>query len=146
MTAPFKMVACIPTRQLSPTVQPCTTALCPTDTPRPSVTSKPGPVCSTALSCTLVFSPTVMRPVSARSTAPYHTLLPGCSTTSPASVALGATNVACCAFGDFPFTVNSAILQHLCLYYTRRNKKLQDARRVCYNSSYKEWKYLWLLK
>ncbi len=32
MTAPFKIVACIPIKQSSPTVQPCTTALWPMDT------------------------------------------------------------------------------------------------------------------
>ena len=113
MTAPFKIVACIPIRQPSPTVQPCTTAPCPTDVPRPTVTSSPGPVCSTALSCTLEFSPMAMRPVSARSTAPYQTLLFFSSRTLPASVAFSATNAAPLSAGAWWFIVMKAILLHL---------------------------------
>ena len=42
MTAPFSTVAPMPIRQSSSTVQPCSTAPWPTETPRPIVSGKPG--------------------------------------------------------------------------------------------------------
>ena len=70
MTAPFITVACMPISAPSPTVQPCTSAQWPTVTFRPMRTSWSVPVCTTAPSWMLVPSPTVMLPLSARSTAP----------------------------------------------------------------------------
>ena len=122
MTAPFRIVACIPIRQRSPTVQPCTMAPCPMDTPRPTITSSPGPVCSTALSCTLEPSPMTMCPVSARSTAPYQTLQSFFSSTLPASVAFSATKAAPKSAGEWvPILIYAIQLTLLlrCFYYTK---------------------------
>lgn len=55
-TAPLSIMLPIPTTVLSPTVQPCTTALCPMDTPFPIWMECPSSVCSVLLSCTLELS------------------------------------------------------------------------------------------
>ena len=70
ITAPLRMVALMPIRQSSSTVQPCTTALWPTLTRAPTVHGKPGSACSTTLSCRLLPAPTVMAAVSARTETP----------------------------------------------------------------------------
>ncbi|MNT35668.1 hypothetical protein D3C72_1717020 [compost metagenome] len=45
MRAPFRITAPMPTRLLSPMVQPCSMALCPTVTPVPIARGEPTSVC-----------------------------------------------------------------------------------------------------
>ena len=101
-TAWLRMVACIPMRLLSPTVQPWTMALWPTVTFLPRTTCPPGSQWSTALSCTLLFLPSISAPSSARSTAPYQIFTPLPSVTSPSTVAFAATKTAPSSRGIFP--------------------------------------------
>src|SRR5437867_2994940 len=61
------------------------------DTFSPIVSGIPGSACSTAPSCTLVRAPTVMRSLSARTTAAGHTLAPSPNMTCPITVAPLAT-------------------------------------------------------
>ena len=111
----FSNVACIPIKLPSPTVQPCTSAQCPTVTFSPRVTQPPMSQCSTALSCTLLFLPMVNVPSSPRSTAPYQTVEPGFKTTSPCTVALGATKAAPSSRGVFPQKDKNIVKNHLSL-------------------------------
>ena len=62
----------------------------------------PGSQWSTALSCTLLFSPRISAPSSARSTAPYQIFTPLPSVTSPSTVAFAATKTAPSSRGIFP--------------------------------------------
>mmetsp|Transcript_21748 Transcript_21748/g.55971 ORF Transcript_21748/g.55971 Transcript_21748/m.55971 type:complete len:209 (+) Transcript_21748:330-956(+) len=75
----------------SASVAPLTELPAPIVTRRPTESGELPVAVSSALSCTLLISPMVMVPASARTTAPYHTDAPGLSVTAPASVALGAT-------------------------------------------------------
>ena len=71
---------------------------------------------STALSCTLEFSPMVKVPSSPRSTAPYHTVEPAFRITSPCTVALGATNAAPSLRGTFPQKDRNIVKNRLSLF------------------------------
>src|SRR6202789_875819 len=75
----------------SPTVQPCNMAWWPTETWAPMVNGKPGSVCMTAPSCTLLPTPMLMVSLSPRRVAPNHTLLCSASIALPMTEALGAT-------------------------------------------------------
>src|ERR1700733_3440586 len=75
----------------SPTVQPCNMAWWPTETWAPMVSGKPGSVCMTAPSCTLLPTPMLMVSLSPRRVAPNHTLLCSASIALPMTEALGAT-------------------------------------------------------
>ena len=69
-TAPLRTMAPMPTRVLSPMVQPWRMAAWPTVQSRPTLVGKPGSAWRTQLSWILLPGPTVMGSVSARSTAP----------------------------------------------------------------------------
>ncbi len=92
MTAPFMMIAPMPTSTWSPIVAPWITAPWPTDTPSPRSTGLPLSTWNAQLSCTFDRAPIVIGSLSARSTAPYQMLAPSPITTDPARVALGATH------------------------------------------------------
>jgi hypothetical protein len=57
----------------------------------PGRSAAPRAACRTQLSCTLLPAPTTMGPKSARSTAPYQTLAPAATVTSPTGTAVRAT-------------------------------------------------------
>lgn len=104
ITAPLSTVAPMPTRLPSSMVQPCSTALCPIETRSPIVIGNPKSTWTEQLSCTLLPAPTTIGPQSARSTAPYQTLAPGCSVTSPTTTAIGATKHSSSTTGRWPPT------------------------------------------
>src|ERR1700730_1724807 len=61
------------------------------DTLAPTISGKPGSVCITAPSCTLLLMPMLMISLSPRRVAPNHTLLWSARTALPMTEALGAT-------------------------------------------------------
>src|SRR6266851_4925154 len=87
---PLRRIAPMPIRLPSPTVQPCSTALCPITQPRPIVSGKPGSVCNVALSWIWERSPTSIHSLSPRSTAPHHTLASDLRRTRPITTAVSA--------------------------------------------------------
>ena len=54
----------------------------------------------------------MIRPKSARSTAPYQIDAPASTTTSPTTVAVGATHASGCTCGDRPSKLNSGMPGH----------------------------------
>jgi hypothetical protein len=68
----------------------------------PTIVGSPSAVWTTALSWMQDPSPTRIRSKSPRSTAPNQTLVSGPSTTSPMSVAVGATNASAAMSGSLP--------------------------------------------
>ncbi len=60
-------------------------------TPSPTVSGRPGSVCITVPSCTLLRAPITIGSLSPRSTAPYQTVAPGPRVTRPMITALSAT-------------------------------------------------------
>ena len=70
-------------------MHPCSVALWPMVTCEPTDSGRPGSVCKTHPSCTLLRSPTTMVSWSARSTAPYHTLASAPTVIRPMSTAPG---------------------------------------------------------
>ena len=68
------MIAPMPTRLLSPMVQPCSITLWPITQFEPITIGKPGSVCSVALSWICERSPSSIHSLSPRATAPNHTL------------------------------------------------------------------------
>ena len=66
-------------------------ALCPTVTPLPTVSGKPGSVWSVQLSWMLVRSPISIHSLSPRSTAPNQRLAPALILTLPMTIAVSAT-------------------------------------------------------
>ena len=101
-TAPLSIMLPIPTTVLSPTVQPCTTALCPMDTPFPIWMECPSSVCSVLLSCTLELSSIKILPVSPRTTALYQIPTFSPKVTSPTTCAPGARYVRLFIFVPLP--------------------------------------------
>src|SRR6266853_1531093 len=88
--APLRRIAPMPIRLPSPTVQPCSTTLCPITQPRPIVSGKPGSVCNVALSWIWERSPTSIHSLSPRNTAPHHTLASDLRRTRPITTAVSA--------------------------------------------------------
>ena len=74
MVLPPSKMAPIPTRTQSPTLTPCTMALCPMVTSLPMSLGAPGSTCTTALSWMLVRAPMVIGASSPRICTPYQTL------------------------------------------------------------------------
>lgn len=96
----FSNVACIPIKLPSPTVQPGTSAQCPTVTFSPRVTAacRDVAVQHRVILYIAVFADGQRRRRRAK-TAPYQTV--AAQTTSPCTVALGATNAAFLIAGAF---------------------------------------------
>ena len=92
MQAPSNTVAPMPMRAPSSTVQPCTMARWPMVTLRPTTQGYPAETCSTAPSCTLLFSPMMMGSSSPRKTAPNQMLTCSPNVTWPRTVAVPATH------------------------------------------------------
>ncbi len=95
----------MPMRQSSSTVQPCSTARCPTLAPAPMTAGKPGSACTIVPSWMLLPAPMLMVSRSARSTAVYQTPAPAATVTAPASTASGAIHAAGSTDGRRPSTV-----------------------------------------
>ena len=91
ITAPFSTTAPMPMSTSSSTVQPCTTARCPIDTPDRRASGNRNRCAGRNLPCTLLPLPTLMAPMSARRTALNHMLTPSARRTSPTTTAPGAT-------------------------------------------------------
>src|ERR687884_704261 len=77
MCAPFMTTLPMPTSTSSSIRAPCRTTRCPTVTPRPTTSGKPGSECSVQPSWMLEPSPISMTSPSARATAPYQMLARG---------------------------------------------------------------------
>jgi len=80
----------MPTSTPSSTVQPCRMTLWPMTQLLPTFSGKPGSVCRTQFSCTLVPSPTSIGSLSPRSTEPNQMLASRPSLTVPITAALSA--------------------------------------------------------
>src|ERR671917_521099 len=100
MCAPFMTTLPIPTRTSSSTRAPCRTTRCPTVTPRPTTSGKPGSECRVQPSWMLEPSPISITSASARATAPYQMLDRGPIVTAPTTTAVGATNASASICGD----------------------------------------------
>src|SRR5687767_14312784 len=107
--APSCTVEPLPISASAPTTAPCTTHMCPTVAPGPISVTGSSPPCSTELSWMLAPARTTIRPKSARSTAPYQTDAPASTTTSPTSVAVGATHASGCTVDERPSNENSGM-------------------------------------
>ena len=107
MSAPDSTTLPIPMSDPSPTVHPCTTALCPTDTSSPMTTGRPASTCTETLSWRLLPAPIVMDALSPRRTALYQTLASGPSETEPTMRAPGATKAEGSMTGRSPATVRT---------------------------------------
>jgi hypothetical protein len=92
----------LPTRARSATTAPWTTQVWATVAPGPTSTIWSGPAWRTELSWTLAPSRTTIVQMSARSTAPYQTLAPFSTVTSPIRVAVGATKASGWTVGLLP--------------------------------------------
>src|SRR3979490_1826584 len=81
-------------------VHPCSMAWWPMEALAPTIRGKPGSVCKTAPSCTLLLAPMLIRSLSPRRVALNHTLLLSARTALPMTAALGATYALAAIVGE----------------------------------------------
>ena len=102
------ITAPIPTSTSSSTVQPWTTARCPTVTFSPTEQGNPGSACSTEPSWMFEPAPTEIASLSARTTAEYQMPTSAPRVTRPATTAPGAIQAVGSTCGVWPSTVTSS--------------------------------------